>query len=1047
MWKKALYSYERQFSKEKNQSIIKYIPYFKSLNNNMTDEFFEKSLQSIFKLNTDQLIHLSDIPYSKGNNDWRSLYQKLIKGKYKNHEIPLSSVKNNNEAVMSFFNFYKPFLQIALGILEEKNTSQYLNQTLIKSILEQLSSSLFVLSYRTLILELHVASISNQLIGETPEERFQYYTDILLSDPTFLRDFYNEYTVLVRISLSNTLNLCSHVSELFHRLNEDAQLLSKKFNNGSDIGNLIEINLSLGDSHKKGRSVTLLKFDSSLNIVYKPRSLKVDKQFQNLLRWINEQGPQKENHRIVKVEDRINYGWVEYIEQMDCNSKSDVKRFYNRIGSYLALLYVLNSVDFHHENIIAHGEYPILVDLESIFHQDHYTLEYTKSAVSQATKIVQRSVKSTHILPFLLYYDSNSKGVDISGLGGGDTQTFPFKTNNIINKNTDNMKISKDYPLIQPQKNQPKIQNKVVNITDYLEDIESGFKTMYKWLLSNRNAFQDQLQHFENIEVRCILRNSAYYSELLQNSYHPDFLRDGIFRDFSFLRLGLTSNELENLMMVSHSEKKDMLNGDMPYFTFLSNKRHLWDSEGNCFQNFFDQTVLDIIYDKLNSLSEEDYQKQLQIIRMSMLASNNARHDAEVASVIPKLEEKEPLNKKTFLGEAILIGEYLLANAIKGVNLDNEEEFSWISTVIEGKNELTWSISPIGVDLYNGNSGIALFFGYLAELTNRKDFKDASIKSLRPVKDALLTLKESAITEKTLIPIGAYSGVSGYFYSLFQLGTLWDDSSLLKEVLSSLFIFEKLIPNDNTFDIIAGASSAIPVLLGIYEKTKYLPALEYAKQCAYHLINNSEKYEKSIAWRQEGDSNAYTGFAHGTSGIAAMLGQVYSYAPCDQLKNAIINALYYERRYFDSDLKNWHSPGRDSDSVAWCHGAPGVLLSRLLLKKVGIEDEYFKKEIETALQTTLEFGFGNNRSLCHGDFGNIEIFRLASQILNEEKWLNFADSASNQVLQVIKERNWKNGVSRGVESVGLMTGLSGYGYGLLKQFSPSRVPSILYLES
>ena len=40
-------------------------------------------------------------------------------------------------------------------------------------------------------------------------------------------------------------------------------------------------------------------------------------------------------------------------------------RFYRRQGALLALLYALEATDFHAENLIASGEFPVLIDLET----------------------------------------------------------------------------------------------------------------------------------------------------------------------------------------------------------------------------------------------------------------------------------------------------------------------------------------------------------------------------------------------------------------------------------------------------------------------------------------------------------------------------------------------------------------------------------------------------------------------------------------------------------------------------------------------------------
>ena len=57
-----------------------------------------------------------------------------------------------------------------------------------------------------------------------------------------------------------------------------------------------------------------------------------------------------------------------------------------------------------------------------------------------------------------------------------------------------------------------------------------------------------------------------------------------------------------------------------------------------------------------------------------------------------------------------------------------------------------------------------------------------------------------------------------------------------------------------------------------------------------------------------------------------------------------------------------------------------------------------------------------------------------------------ANSIGIQLLEYSKTHNWKQGVSTGTESFGLMTGLSGIGVGLLQQSDYNSIPSILRLE-
>ena len=104
------------------------------------------------------------------------------------------------------------------------------------------------------------------------------------------------------------------------------------------------------------------------------------------------------------------------------------------------------------------------------------------------------------------------------------------------------------------------------------------------------------------------------------------------------------------------------------------------------------------------------------------------------------------------------------------------------------------------------------------------------------------------------------------------------------------------------------------------------------------------------------------------------------------------------------------------------------------------------EEIRTALSTTAQAVTGNH-TLCHGDLGNADILLSASEVLQDRRWRADADRIAGAALATARESGWICGNPLGVESPGLMTGISGIGYALLRLANPSRVPSILALES
>jgi lantibiotic modifying enzyme len=130
--------------------------------------------------------------------------------------------------------------------------------------------------------------------------------------------------------------------------------------------------------------------------------------------------------------------------------------------------------------------------------------------------------------------------------------------------------------------------------------------------------------------------------------------------------------------------------------------------------------------------------------------------------------------------------------------------------------------------------------------------------------------------------------------------------------------------------------------------------------------------------------------------------------------------------------------------TAWCHGAPGIGLARLHTLP-HLDDATIRTEIHAALQTTLARGFGLNHSLCHGDLGNLELLVQASEKLEDEQCGTQVHRLTAMILDSISRHGWLCGLPLGVESPGLMTGLAGIGYALLRLAEPAHVPSVLVL--
>jgi lantibiotic modifying enzyme len=112
----------------------------------------------------------------------------------------------------------------------------------------------------------------------------------------------------------------------------------------------------------------------------------------------------------------------------------------------------------------------------------------------------------------------------------------------------------------------------------------------------------------------------------------------------------------------------------------------------------------------------------------------------------------------------------------------------------------------------------------------------------------------------------------------------------------------------------------------------------------------------------------------------------------------------------------------------------------------GSRRQDLREDLERAVATTWREGFGLSHSLCHGDLGNLELLLDAARGLGDRRLEARALRLADAVMDRIEAEGPDCGQPDGLESAGLMTGLSGIGYGLLRLSDPRRVPSILSLE-
>lgn len=899
---------------------------------------------------------------------------------------------------------------------------------------------------RACVLEVHIARLEERISGETPEERFDAFIRHLRS-PANAGEILKSYPVLARQLALRTRHWADAAIEMLRRLTADWEEIQAAFGPAEDPGPLSLARLGAGDRHQGNRTVSLLTFASGWRLVYKPRPQAMAAHFQELLAWVNGHGFEPP-FRLLGVLDRGEYGWMEFARAEPCATAGEVERFYSRMGGYLALLYALDASDFHYENVLAAGEHPMLIDLETII-APRPPLAGRAEVGSLADEQLSRSVLRIGLLPQRGV--GGGEGVDLSGLGMVPGQVIGSSLPYWEDRGTDAMRLGRRPMQMYSDEHRPALDGELSDVSDYVDELAEGFERVYRLIAAHRRELLAEgglLARMAGDEARVLLRATRTYGHLLQESFHPFLLRDALERDRHLDNLWQAVLDSPALEAVVAAEREELLQGDIPLFSARLDSRDLLGAGGRVWPGFLERSGLELVRSRLADLDEGDLARQVWFLRASVAA-----HQINVFGVETGLEARHT----AAAGEAdpgrLIEGALAVAARLEALALRSNGDATWIG--LQSRQGRNFRLTPLGHELYGGLPGVVVFLAYLAEVTGEERYR-------RLAREGFHTVWSQREAMRGLAPIGGFDGWGGVIWALAHLSRLWDDRELLAEARAIVESLPGLIPRDTSFDLLSGSAGCIAALLALHRTEPRERTLEVAALCGEHLLANVRRMERGASWLSPDleaiASGPLTGFAHGAAGYAWSLLELAAATGDERFRRAALDAIDYERSQFVPEQGIWKElrrievpnlalrSGDDLYLVAWCHGAPGIGLSRLRSLR-HVDDPEMRREIGIALDSTLRHGFDRSHCLCHGDLGNAELFLQAAEILPENgRWRAEAGRVGACVLEGAAESGWRSGLPRGVEVPGLMNGLAGIGYGLLRLALPERIPSVLLLE-
>lgn len=405
-----------------------------------------------------------------------------------------------------------------------------------------------------------------------------------------------DYPVLFQWMKERVANWKNNIREFILRFREDRLQLSDRFNHGIDFGKVIGIAHMNSKPYIGGQHVLELQFERGRAIFYKPRSVGMDELFCDFLEMVNA-------HRVMnqlkapKTWSRGEYGWVEKIDHLPCERTSQVEDYYRRSGILLCFLYFFRGIDFHCENIIAHNEHPVLIDFETLFCPE---LHLNLNSENEVNK--RYSVQTTSMLPFLFSYGNTNKRVhDISGLGGEKSRTRR---------------------MLKPNFNQVILKQSYMHAADYVDYVIAGFRQGYQFMQSfgkNILVKEGWLHRFSENRVSVSIRPGWVYRHLIHQIQGFDGLRkkSSQLKVLSVLDAFLEKGGNNHLHPVLEEEKRALMKCEFPLFHTYPNSEDLYVYENVIVKNAFKKTGVELVLQALNTMSHEECEQQVSIIKES----------------------------------------------------------------------------------------------------------------------------------------------------------------------------------------------------------------------------------------------------------------------------------------------------------------------------------------------------------------------------------------------------------------------------------------------
>ena len=769
---------------------------------------------------------------------------------------------------------------------------------------------------------------------------------------------------------------------------------------------LIRGSFDLSDPHQHGRTVSILEVEPGKRAVFKPRDISIEQYLFELGNEIN----QRAGRKLVSVPEPIvvapDFGLLEFVPHSPLSEVEELPSYYFNLGVVLAICWVHFSTDMHLENIIACGEFPVIVDAETLMQPDRLLSFDTFSLTNHldaGMRWLDQCLLRAGILPFSQHQGGRSASGATCPAYADHRQLLhiePSSEGFRVVPRTEPLTLCYAWPRLTDD----------YNPANFAGSVRDGFEEGLQILGGIPRIRQ---LHFQEVfpSSRVVFRTTSYYAQILTGLAHPQVLANSLEEQERWVYSFLKANH--NIPpQIKDSELEQLMRGDVPVFysdAMPGNTPVTWD------------TVRERAFNPTAGLAEAFL---IEDSYLQLAAEINPDRMLKSTVPLPMCTDQG----STASQEKML--EIFTRQVIDRQRIHHGQRF-WLNSV---KDSDSAYLSVGGQDLYDGRLGTALFLILAGEFQGSSELQEIGLDLLRAQAEFYLNLADGRIS--------VFTGMGGLLMALTAVESFTESPTLFREIQRyESQVFERILQllwsaeSDPISDVIDGIPG-ISILLAnrqLYGKMDDRSDLKSA-------------FSKILPSFQEAAfaaDNILPGFAHGLIGIAAGYHSAAWLAGSEEHLECARNLA----RAGNSAFRLRTFTARESPAVAgkWCYGEPGVLLANTIMIAQGsAPDQLLAFQLKDC-----EFVGSNlmlsDHSLCHGNAGVFDVMTLLEDAFPRDP-TSKRDAFLHAWIAGLEALIDSDGSIGTVgKSSGLLDGLAGVGYTMIRSRVPDRLPSVIGL--